>query len=536
MRSTSRRKTPFHAGALALLLAVGVPALVAASGGTHPLTLEEAIARALEKNEDIFIERRAAAAAQAAESGARGAYDPVLALDAGWRETTAPVNSAFSGAPEGELAPTDEVTEAGVSVRQLLSTGADLTVRASGSRDDTDASFDLLAPAYNSRLGLELRQPLWRDRAIDSARLVVRVTAADREQAQAALRLRVRDTVAAVENAYWGLVAARRDVEVQSEAVELAEEQLSETGIRIESGAAPETEIAQPRAELERRRGDLLQAQETAARAENALKLLVLGDEERELWSDSLRPVDDIEPDVETVDLDAALDRALSTRAELESAEAVVARRRVEATFAADRVHPALDLVVSYDRFGLAGDLNPAAEPIPGLPAPPAEFRGDLQDSWGDIADGDFDETRIGLLFEVPLGNRAARADAEIARHTQAQAEAALARLRKGVRAEVLDAGAALETAAARIEAARAAREAAEVQLEAEQERFAAGLSTNFLVLTRQNELSAARLNETRALTDYRTARIEMARATGALLLERGIEMQDADAEASPDA
>ena len=68
--------------------------------------------------------------------------------------------------------------------------------------------------------------------------------------------------MAAVEQAYWTLLAARREVGVREEAMGLAEEQLAETEARIETGMAPELEIAQPRAELERRRGELLAAQE----------------------------------------------------------------------------------------------------------------------------------------------------------------------------------------------------------------------------------------------------------------------------------
>ena len=49
------------------------------------------------------------------------------------------------------------------------------------------------------------------------------------------------------------------------------------------------------------------------------------------------------------------------------------------------------------------------------------------------------------------------------------------------------------------------------------------GISTNFLVLTRQNDLTNARVTETSALTDYRKAATEFARATGVLLEERGI-------------
>lgn len=530
MKLRFRRPARAGLGAVVLLAAVAGGPAAAQDEGAHSLTLQEAITGALQNNEEIFIERRAADVAAAAETGARGAYDPLLGFDAGWRETTEPVNSAFSGAPEGELAPTDEVTDGGATLTQLLPTGGEVLVRARGSRADSDGSFTFLAPAYSSRLGLELRQPLLRDRAIDPARLDIRVAAADRERAQASLAIEVRDTVADVEQAYWALVAARRDVDVQREAVELATEQLEETRIRIESGDAPETELAQPRAELERRRGDLLQAQESVARAENALKLLVLGDDDGDLWADTFVPADSIDVEVAPIDLAAALDRALASRAELAAAEAVVERRRIESAFAGDRVRPALDLVVSYDRFGLAGDLNPTGGEIPGLPGEvPTQLEGDFGDAWSDIADGDFDDTRIGLVFEVPIGNRTARANAAIAEYTQAQAEAELSRARKGVRAEVLDAAATLETASGRIEAARAAREAAEVQLAAEEERFAVGLSTNFLVLTRQNDLANARLEETRALADYRAARIEMARATGALLAERGIELQEAE-------
>src|SRR5204862_6740415 len=106
-------------------------------------------------------------------------------------------------------------------------------------------------------------------------------------------------------------------------------------------------------------------------------------------------------------------------------------------------------------------------------------------------------------------------------------AEAALARTPTAIRAEVLDAVAALETTAQRIESARAGREAAEVQLSAERDRYATGLSTNFLVLTRQNDLSRARLDEISSRTDYRRARAELARATGSLIEDRGIHVDE---------
>jgi outer membrane protein TolC len=74
------------------------------------------------------------------------------------------------------------------------------------------------------------------------------------------------------------------------------------------------------------------------------------------------------------------------------------------------------------------------------------------------------------------------------------------------------------------------------VQLGAELDRYGVGLSTNFLVLTRQNDLAGARLDEIRARTDYRAARAELARATGRLLGERGIEVAGTAIEEVDDA
>ena len=514
---------PVRLFALTCVLGVASPAIGLAA--EHRLTLDQAISLALEHNEDILVEREQLASADSAATGASGAYEPLLQVEGGWVRARPPVNSPFSGAPEDRLAPAIDTADTGASVRQLLPTGGELSFRASASRETTDGVFTLLSPSYATQVGVELRQPLLRDRAIDAARFALRVTAADRDRAGASLRRGVTETVSAVDRAYWTLVAVRREVEVREEAVRLAEEQLSETSTRIERGAVPEAEIAQPRAELERRRGELLASREAASRSENALKTLILSDTDPS-WSEPIIPADRPELEVSTVDLTESMERALAARPELDVAKAVLERRTVETAFADDGVRPLLDLVVSYDAYGLAGLQNPAGATIPGLSAGvPEKLQGSVGQSLARLGGGDFYDVRAGVILQFPIGNRSAKAEAAVARSNARQAEAELARVRKAVRAEVLDAAAALDTASQRTEAARAAREAAEVQLSSEQERYAAGLSTNFLVLTRQNDLSRARLDEIAALIDYRKARTEMARATGSLLEEHRIQV-----------
>ena len=506
-----------HALLAAILFLAVALAAKPARAADRTLTLNEAIEMALERNEDLTIERESLASAKAAVTRAHGAYDPLLDLQGGWSRSTEP--HTVLGSPFGVYAPEVETHDAGASLHQLLPTGGALSLHAVGSRETVGGNLSFLSPAFRTQVGAELRQPLLRDRVNDAARLSVRVARAGRTGAEAALRHTLLETVASVERAYWTLTDARLDIGVREQAVHLADEQLQETQHRVDTGDVPRTELAQPRAELERRRGDLLAARETLARAEDALKLLILSGADDALWPEHLEPVETAEEEVTSVDVKGALDRAFANRPELDVAASVIERRRVESAYYRGGVWPRLDAVLSYDRFGLSGSAGAGG-------SLPPELDGEWGRSWDSLERGAYHAARVGLQLQLPILNREARGNAAIARHAERQAEADAERTRKTIRAEVLDAAAAVETAGQRIEAARSGREAAEIQLDAERDRYDAGLSTNFLVLTRQNDLSRARLDEISALTDYRIARTELARATGQLIEDSGIHIE----------
>jgi outer membrane protein TolC len=150
-------------------------------------------------------------------------------------------------------------------------------------------------------------------------------------------------------------------------------------------------------------------------------------------------------------------------------------------------------------------------------------LNGGLGNSWSNLFDQKFPDLVVGVSFDVPLGRREAHAAIAAAEADRRRIATTMAGTQERIAAEVLNAATALETAAGRIQAALAGRTAAQTQLRAEQDRFSAGLSTNFFVLTRQNDLALAYLAEIAALTDYRKAQTEFARAKGSLLEDRSI-------------
>jgi len=511
---------------------VALAAVLASVSFTAPadtsLTLADATARALAKNHDIAIEKESFRIAGASLSRAEGAYDPSFRLDARYRDRTDPVNSILSGAPEGADAPHLKGASGSAGVSQLLPTGATVSLTTSVSRDTSDNTLTLLTPSYTTSFGLDVRQPLLQNRAIDPVRRAIRVAGIEKGRSTASLKRTVAETVAAVERAYWTLVAARREVAVRRSSVTLADEQRNDAQARIEAGTLPESDIAQPTAEVERRRGELYAGEESLRRAELQLKTLILAESEDPLWGDAIDPADSAETAVAPVDLAAALKAAEESRPEIAQGQSAVDRQEIEVAAADDRVLPQLDLVASYARRGLAGSLNPNARSFTGQPTTVSDqLDGGLGRSLGTIPENRYPDASIGLALTIPIGNRQAHADAAIARSQKSQAAFALAQLKQRVAVEVRNAANALQTAAQRIEAARSGRQAAETQLRAEKERFAVGLSTNFFVLTRQNDLTRAQETEITALTDYRKALTELARSSGTLLASRKIEIDN---------
>jgi outer membrane protein TolC len=176
---------------------------------------------------------------------------------------------------------------------------------------------------------------------------------------------------------------------------------------------------------------------------------------------------------------------------------------------------------------GLSGDKSSWVAPFAGAPTTiPASLDGGLATSWKALATQKFPDASIGVTFELPIGHRAARGQLGAAGSSRRQASISLAQVRERITIEVRNAATGLETAAGRIQSARAGLAAAQTQLQAEQDRFSVGLSTNFFVLTRQNDLALAQLAEIAALTDYRKAMTELGRATGTLLRDRSINVE----------
>ena len=131
-----------------------------------------------------------------------------------------------------------------------------------------------------------------------------------------------------------------------------------------------------------------------------------------------------------------------------------------------------------------------------------------LRDTFGAA----YPQWSVGVNVAYPLGRSAADANLAQQQVAQRQAQLNIAELELAVVRQIRDAARQIQNIHQRVLVQRAALAANEQQLDAEQRRFAAGLSTTLELQVRQGQLSAARQAELDAVIAYNRALIDFER------------------------
>ncbi|HEX8339003.1 MAG TPA: TolC family protein, partial [Pyrinomonadaceae bacterium] len=139
------------------------------------LTMNEAIRRALENNNDIEIARADVRLAEQTLNALNGVFDPVFSYSPEYSSSIRPVTNIFGGANNsGTVSTTDYNNDASVT-KQFGKGGGSFTYFFNNTRETTDATNVRVNPVYSSAQGLQFNQPLWRNRSIDRNRQQIRI-------------------------------------------------------------------------------------------------------------------------------------------------------------------------------------------------------------------------------------------------------------------------------------------------------------------------------------------------------------------------
>lgn len=488
------------------------------SDNTVTLTLNEAIRRALENNNDIEIARDDVRFAETQLRSLQGFYEPIFSVTPQIDKRTTPQQSLFAGATSAGTT-SNTTYSLNPAVTKFFNTGGgryDLTF--TNSKSSTNSTADFFNPAYSSNLSLTFTQPLLRDRSIDNTRRQIRIQRKRLEQSDADFRRRTIDVIQQVQRSYWDLVFALRDQQIQIDNLNLTRENLRRVEAQIAAGASAPLARAEVQTELANRESSLLVSAQNVSIAENNLKQLILKDPQSRDWSAQLTPTDTPAFDATPVNLNDALAEATKNRPELRRLTLQRDINSIDLQYFKNQDRPRVDIQATVATTGLAGTPIPRFDKDGKPILPPANLIGGFGKDISNLLNFQTRNIIVGVAIQFPFHNKTAEADLAGARIQRSQLEASTRLQEQSIEVEVRNSAQAVETARRRVLTARAARENAELQLSGEQRLYQVGRSTTFLLFQRENALANARNAELRAETDYNKAIADLQRATSTTL------------------
>jgi outer membrane protein len=552
--------------------------------GSIYLSLQDAIALALENNLDIEMQRYGSQIADAnllhAQSGGFAApvsvavtpgagsvtgappsaglqnllltgttqsgspipsLDPAIIAGSNFGHQTVPQSSSFV---TGTSALIQHQDLSNVSVQKYWTTGTLLTLGLNNNSTTTNSARAQFSPATNSSLSLNFTQHLLQGFGRGMNGRQIRIAKNNRELADLTFKAQVIATVSAVKDLYWDLVSYQENVKVQQDALAASQRLFDDNKKQVEVGTLAPIEVTRAEAEIAADQQLLTVAQTQLLQQETILKnaLSRRGIVSPELANAHLIPIDRIVvPDVEPITpIQDAAALALSARPELSQFRILIQNQQISLKGTKNELLPTLDFVANFANNGLAGTPVPlpATCTNPALPnynpgsvtcaEPNAFFTGGYGNVLTQLFARNFPTYSAGFNLNIPLGNRAAQADMINGQLALRQQEVGIQRMENQVRVEVQNALIGLQQAQAQYQSALKQRTLQIQTVDAEQKKLALGASTSYNVILTQRDLVTAESNLVAAEDGYAKAKVEMDRATGQTLNNNNISIDEA--------
>jgi outer membrane protein len=470
-------------------------------GGVRRLSINEAVAMALEQNIDLQVDRIDPQIQDLNISVVRRNWTPAFFSSFITDSQTNPSTDAFGGGTDAD-ATTNENLRSVVGVQQQLPFGGgNYTLNWNSGRLTTNSLIATFDPRLSSSMAFNYTQPLLRNFKIDNTRQQVLISRKNREISDVQLQQSISATTRSVKNAYWDLVFANNNLAVQRQSLELAQRSYRDNRARVEIGTMAPLDIVQAEAEVAQREEGVILAEAAIQRAEDTLRALISNPaDQADFWNIRLEPTDPPTFEAVSINVDAAVRNALANRTDLATVRKQIEASDINVRFYRNQSMPDVNALVNYSAIGLAGtsfDLDRVTFERSNL------VRRGFGGALGDVFASDYPSWSLQLQVNYPIGASTAEANLARVRLQTSQQQKNLQASELQVTTQIRNLARNVTTNAKRVESTRASRALAEKRLEAEEKKFQAGMTSSFLVIQAQRDLSQARNSELQAIIDY---------------------------------
>ena len=473
---------------------------------TQPLTtdIHTLLYLALQHSNQIKIAKREPLIRETAVPEADSRFDWVKYLDAAWNDTSQPIgNSLTAGGTATQF--DDQVLQATAGVRRLTRYGGILDISQQFGWQDNNSIFLVPDQQATSQFTVSYTHPLLRGRGLAYNNSLVLLAQLDSDVAEQEFLATLQDELLDITRGYWALYLERAVLAHQIR-LYLKTEEIFNTLKARQIVDTQRTQLVTAGSALENRRSDLIRARTAVTNAETRLRGLINAPELGNSDQAELVPAELPAMNFFDTSLQAEIQKALQHRPEIQAAIKQVKAGSEQLGIAQHELLPALNLVTQTFLNGLRGD---------------SDFSG----SFGDQFSTGRPSYSLGIQYELPIGNRLAKARLCRRQHEVARLQDEYARAIEAVQTEVDIAVRELKTAYLEIPAKHRALQAAEAEANTIEQRWLRlidGSGTSSLnlesLLRAQERVTEAEREYVSSLLTYNLAMINLKRSNGTLL------------------
>ena len=469
-----------------------------------PADLHTILYLAIHHSNQIKIAKADPLIRETAIQEADSAFDWVRYLDASWNDTSEPVsNSLTAGGNQNRF--NDQIFQATAGVRRTTRSGGQLDISQRFGWQDNNSQFFIPNDQATGRLTLSYTHPLLRGRGAAYNNAIVFLAQVDTQIANDEFLAILQDELLDITRAYWNLHLERAVLAHQLR-LYLRTRKIYNTLSARQTVDTQGTQLILTASALENRRADLIRAQTTVTNSETRLRGMINANELGNTDETELIPVEPLPTYHYHTDLQNEIQVALQNRPEVRAAVQQVRAGSIRLGVAQHELLPALNLVTQSFLAGLQGD-------------------NDFGTAFTDQFSTGRPSYSLGLQYELPVGNRLAKARVCRRQHELTRLQTEYSRALQTVQTEVDIAVRELKTAHQEIIATSRALAAAESEvntIEKRWQRMIDGNGTSSLnlesLLRAQERVTAAEREYVTSRLTYSLAMVNLKRANGTLL------------------
>lgn len=464
---------------------------------------------ALQHSNNIKIAKRDPLIRQTAVQEADSNFDWVRYLNTAWNDTSEPIGNSLTAGGTTDRFVDNQFQFTG-GVRKLTRYGGILDISQRFGWQDNNSIFFVPDNQATGQFTVSYTHPLLRGRGEAYNNSLVFLAQVDSEVADQEFLGVLQDELLEITRAYWALYQERA-VLAHRMRLFLKTQQVYSTLRARQSVDTQGTQLVVASSALENRRADLIRARTAVTNAETRLRGLINAPELGNSDEAELIPAEPPVLNSYNTDLAVEIQTAIRNRPEVHAALRQVKAGSTRLGVAEHELLPALNLVTQAYANGLRGD---------------SDFGG----AFGDQFSSGRPSYSLGLQYELPVGNRLAKARLCRRKHELSRLQDEYARALEAVKTEVDIAVRELTTSYQEIGAKRRALAATEAEANTIEQRWkrivdgdgSAALNLE-LLLRAQERVTEAERDYVNSLLTYNLAMVNLKRANGTLLQSESI-------------